>query len=273
MLETSKHERLMAEKEGLEEYLEEIRQSAQKKSSELEDFGMAHTGYKANEKNYLEEGIEFLSKEKEKTINKIKELEEELSKEDEPEQKDEQIEISAHKAGKLGVTRDLASIGLSWKDIAELCQEYDELLGAGVPPAIYDKENGKVSKRGEQIRIEGRRRDVELERQLEKERIEETKRQEMESEESHREVEEQSPEADETTEQEEPSEVDSIEGEQVEPTQIEETPEDVEEINIAEVQDEIPDAEESVSVEAETTEIIDEIPEGFGNMEMEVFDE
>jgi len=276
MLEISRYERLMAEKEGLEEYLEEIRQSAQKKAAELEDFGMAHTGYKANEKNYLEEGIEFLSKEEERTINKIRELEEELSKEDEPKEKKEPIEATAHKAGVKGVIHDLASVGLSMEDITELCQEYDELLGAGVPPAIYDKDNSKVSKRGDQIKIEGRRRDVELERQLERERSEEAKRQEMESDEPQRELEEQSPEADGTMEQEEPTEADSIENEQLESTQIEETPEDVEEIDtpeIPEISEEVLNVEESVCIEAEPTEIIDEIPEEFGNLEMEVCNE
>jgi len=273
-LEPTKFERLKAEIEGSEEYLEGIRQSAKRKVEKLENFGMAHTGYKANEKIYLERGIEYLAKEEEKTIEKINDLEERLSKEDEPEEKEEQLEIgvSAHRAGVLGVTRGLASIGLSWKDIAEVCDDYDSLLGEGVPPAIYDKDNSKVSKRGGQIKIEGRRRDVELEKQIERERIENTKRQGTEPEETQREVEEQSSKTDEAMEQEEPAEVDSIKDEQVEISQLEEIPENIDEISnveTPEVVEEVPNIEEPNCSEAESIEEVDEAVEEFMPEEIE----
>ena len=175
-LEPTRFERLKAEIDGSKEYLEEIRGSRERKIREIEELQVTHNNTEANEKSYLEGQIEYLEQEEQRTVEKIENLEERISEEDEPVERDEPIEVSTYKAGKLGVTKDLASIGLSWKDISELCQDYDELLGAGVPPAIYDKENSKVPKRGDQIKIEGRRKDVELERQLERERIEESER-------------------------------------------------------------------------------------------------
>lgn len=128
MIEISKYQRLKVQIQGSEEYLEEIRGSRERKIRELGELQVTHNNIEANEKSYLEGQIEYLEQEEQRIDEKIESLEEQLSEEDEPAETDEPIEASTYKAGKLGVTKDLASIGLSWKDISELCDEYDALI-------------------------------------------------------------------------------------------------------------------------------------------------
>ena len=128
MLEISKRQKLEAERDGYREYIEEVRERAEKKSDRLDDFQVVHNNMEANEKSYLESSLKWAVREEQRMMNRVSALEKQIAKEMPEEQKDEQIEVAADKAGRLGIIHDLASIGMNHSDLNEITEGYNELI-------------------------------------------------------------------------------------------------------------------------------------------------
>lgn len=128
MLEISKRQKLEAERDGYREYIEEVRERAEKKSDRLDDFQVVHNNMEANEKSYLEDSLKWAVREEQRIMNRVKALEEQIEKEVRPVEKILPIQAQAIRAGQLGVINSLGKIGLSWGDIGEVTEECSSLI-------------------------------------------------------------------------------------------------------------------------------------------------
>jgi hypothetical protein len=146
MLELSKRRKLEAERDGYLEYIDEVRERAEKKSDRLDDFHVAHDNIEVNEREDLKSSLRYLAKEERRIMDRINALEKQIAEEREEKQKDEPLEAAMNKASRLAVIQDLASIGINHSDLNEVTEDYNELIEEA---ASNDEDDTMVSEEDE----------------------------------------------------------------------------------------------------------------------------